>query len=105
MALWKEYQRKEHVLMETDQAEGAMSASEPPRRVEERSKTSESFIGANLTIEGKIQGRSEPIVRPPRRFAPCTWRAPSIIRAAASRGSMSSSSRYTTTEVRPSPAT
>lgn len=56
MARWKEYQREEHVLMETDQAEGAMPASEPPCRVEERSKTSESFIGANLTIEGKIQG-------------------------------------------------
>ena len=56
MALWKEYQRKEHMLVETDQPEGAMSTSEPRRRAEERSNTTESFIGAGLTIEGKIQG-------------------------------------------------
>lgn len=56
MALWKEYQRKEQLLVETDQPEGALSTSERRRRPEEHSKTTESFIGAGLTIEGKIQG-------------------------------------------------
>ncbi len=56
MALWKESQQKEHVPLQTEQPEGVLSTSEPPRLVEERAKTTESFVGAGLTIEGKIQG-------------------------------------------------
>lgn len=56
MALWKEYQRKEQFVVETDQTEGVLATAESRRRVEDRSKTNESFICAGLTIEGKIQG-------------------------------------------------
>lgn len=56
MALWKEYPRKEQLSVETDHSEETPSRPELRYRVEERSQSTESFIGAGLTFEGKIQG-------------------------------------------------
>ena len=56
MALWKEYQRREHILTETDQSEVALPTSEPPRRVENRSKTGNHLSGPTLRSKEKFKG-------------------------------------------------
>lgn len=56
MALWKEFQRKQQLPVETDEIESGLWPSEAPSREEERSHTTESFIAAGMIIEGKIRG-------------------------------------------------
>lgn len=55
MALWKEYAQKEQSPRD-ERAEGSLSSYESAHAPKERSEKTESLIGADLTIEGKIEG-------------------------------------------------
>jgi len=56
MALWKELSQKEELPRETERPERSPAPVNLTQRLEVRSDRMESLIGADLTIEGKIEG-------------------------------------------------